>query len=47
LFFVDVLEALELADDARITFTIVLHGKHGWEMLVEDSHRYRSHGWGH
>ena len=47
LFFVDVLQALELADDAGITFTIALHGKHAWEMLVEDSHRYRSHGWGH
>jgi hypothetical protein len=48
LFFVDVLQALELADDARITFTIALHGKHAWELLVEDSHRYHSisHGWG-
>ena len=47
LFFVDVLQTLELADDARITFTIALHGKHAWEMLVEDSHRYHSisHGW--
>ena len=43
----DVLQALELAE-ARITFTIALHGKHAWEMLVEDSHRYHSisHGWG-
>jgi hypothetical protein len=43
-----VLQALELADDARLTFTIALHGKHAWEMLVEDSHRYHSisHGWG-
>ena len=43
-----VLQALELADDARITFTIALHGKHAREMLVEDSHRYHSisHGWG-
>ena len=37
-----VLQALELADDARITFTIALHGKHAREMLVEDSHRYHS-----
>lgn len=38
---------IEHADDARITFTIALHGKHAWEMLVEDSHRYHSinHGW--
>jgi hypothetical protein len=44
-----VLQALELADDARLTFTIALHGKHAWEMLVEDSHRYQSisHGGGH
>jgi hypothetical protein len=43
-----VLQALELADDARLTFTIALHGKHAWERLVEDSHRYHSisHGWG-
>ena len=38
---------IEHADDARITFTIALHGKHAWEMLLEDSHRYHSisHGW--
>jgi hypothetical protein len=38
---------IELADDAKITFTIAPHGKHAWEMLVEDSHRYHSisHGW--
>src|SRR5262245_43239144 len=38
---------IELADDAKVTFTIALHGKHAWEMLVEDSHRYHSinHGW--
>jgi hypothetical protein len=38
---------IEHADDARITFTIALHGKHAWEMVVEDSHRYHSisHGW--
>ena len=44
-----VLQALEqTADDARITFTIALHGKHAREMLVEHSHRYHSisHGWG-
>ena len=39
---------IEHADDARITFTIALHGEHAWEMLLEDSHRYHSisHGWG-
>ena len=38
---------IELADDAKITFTIALHGKHAWEMLLEDSRRYHSisHGW--
>ena len=38
---------IEHADDAKITFTIALHGTHAWEMLVEDSHRYHSinHGW--
>jgi hypothetical protein len=38
---------IEHADDAKITFTIALHGKHAWEMLLEDSHRYHSisHGW--
>ena len=38
---------IELADDAKITFTIALHGKHAWEMLVEDRRRYHSisHGW--
>jgi len=38
---------VEHADDARITFTIALLGKHAWEMLLEDSHRYHSisHGW--
>jgi hypothetical protein len=38
---------IEHADDARITFTIALHGEHAWEMVVEDSHRYHSisHGW--
>ena len=38
---------IEHADDARITFTIALHGKHAWEMLLEDSDRYHSisHGW--
>ena len=33
---------IEHADDARITFTIALHGEHAWEMLLEDSHRYHS-----
>lgn len=38
---------IEHEDDARITLTIALHGKHAWEMLLEDSHRYHSigHGW--
>jgi hypothetical protein len=38
---------IEHADDAKITFTIALHGEHAWEMLLEDSHRYHSisHGW--
>jgi hypothetical protein len=38
---------IEHADDAKITFTIALHGKHAWEMALEDSHRYHSisHGW--
>jgi hypothetical protein len=38
---------IERADDARITFTITLHGEHAWEMLLEDSRRYHSikHGW--
>ena len=38
---------IEHADDAKITFTIALHGEHAWEILVEDSHRYHSisHGW--
>ena len=38
---------IEHADDARITFTITLNGKHAWEMLLEDSRRYHSikHGW--
>jgi hypothetical protein len=38
---------IEHADDARVTFTIALHGKHAWEMLLQDSHRYHSisHGW--
>jgi len=35
------------ADDAKITFTIALHGKHAWELLLEDRRRYHSisHGW--
>ena len=38
---------IEHSDDARITFTIALHGEHAWEMLLEDSRRYHSisHGW--
>ena len=38
---------IEHEADARITFTIALHGKHAWEMLLEDSDRYHSigHGW--
>jgi hypothetical protein len=38
---------IEHADDARITFTIALHGEHAWEMLLEDRDRYHSisHGW--
>ena len=38
---------IEHANDARITFTIALHGEHAWEMLVEDRDRYHSisHGW--
>jgi hypothetical protein len=38
---------IEHADDAKITFTITLNGKHAWEMLLEDSRRYHSikHGW--
>jgi hypothetical protein len=38
---------IEHADDAKITFTIALHGKHAWEMVLEDNHRYHSisHGW--
>ena len=35
------------AEDAKITFTIALHGDHAWEMLLEDSNSYHSigHGW--
>ena len=38
---------IEQADDATITFTIALHGKRAWEMLLEDRNRYHSisHGW--
>jgi hypothetical protein len=38
---------IEQADDAMITFTIALHGKRAWEMLLEDRDRYHSigHGW--
>ena len=35
------------AEDAKITFTIALHGDHAWEMLLEDSNSCHSigHGW--
>ena len=38
---------IEHEADARITLTIALHGKHAWEMLLEDRDRYYSisHGW--
>jgi hypothetical protein len=38
---------IEHADDATITFTIALHGKRAWEMLLEDrdSHHSIGHGW--
>jgi hypothetical protein len=36
---------IEHADDARITFTIALHGEHAWEMVLKDSDRYHSRGW--
>jgi hypothetical protein len=38
---------VEHATDARITFTIALHGEHAWEMLLEDNNSYHSigHGW--
>ena len=38
---------IEHAEDAKITFTIALHGKHAWEMLLEDRNNYHSisHGW--
>ena len=38
---------IEHADDARLTFTIALHGEHAWEMVLEDRDRYHSisHGW--
>ena len=38
---------IDMADDAKITFSIALRGKHAWEMQVEDSRRYHSisHGW--
>jgi hypothetical protein len=38
---------IEHADEARITFTIALHGEHAWEMVLEDRDRYHgiSHGW--
>jgi hypothetical protein len=27
---------IEHGDDAMLTFTIALHGKHAWEMLLDD-----------
>jgi hypothetical protein len=38
---------IEHEEDATITFTIALHGKRAWEMLLEDRDRYYSigHGW--
>jgi hypothetical protein len=38
---------IEHAEDAKITFTIALHGKHAWEMLLEDTNNFHgiSHGW--
>ena len=38
---------IERADDAKITFTIALHDKRAWEMLMEDRDRCHSigHGW--
>jgi len=38
---------IEHEEDATITFTIALHGKRAWEMLLEDRDRYHSinHGW--
>jgi len=38
---------IEHADNAKITFTIALHGEHAWEMLLEDGRRSHSisHGW--
>jgi len=38
---------IEHSEDAKVTFTIALHGKHAWEMLLEDRNSYHSigHGW--
>jgi len=38
---------IEHEEDATITFSIALHGKRAWEMLLEDRDRYHSigHGW--
>ena len=38
---------IEHEEDATITFSIRLHGKRAWEMLLEDRDRYHSigHGW--
>ena len=34
---------VEMADDAKITFSIALRGKHAWEMQVEDSRTLPQH----
>jgi len=38
---------IERADDAKLTFTIALHDKRAWKMLLEDRNRYHSisYGW--
>jgi hypothetical protein len=38
---------IEHANEAKLTFTITLHGKHAWEMLLEDRRSYHriGHGW--
>ena len=38
---------IEHEENATITFTIALHGKRAWEILLEDRDRYHSisHGW--
>ena len=34
---------IEHAADARITFTVALHGEHAWEMVLEDSRPLPQH----